>query len=1301
MSLRNRPFVGNWQLSSQSVVQHTPDAIVFVNGYQELATCPACSQAINIQKYITSVSADASTESSASANFSVNIPQHEMSRFTRDGNYLLQPSLEVVIIMRGYFPMKGFADLGQDPNGFDPSETPVYPYYQVFRGVVTEVSHEFSGGFYSATVQCSNLLHFWQNQKLSTNGAVMGPKPDESMVEPDLRGHKFTGANPYSIMYTLVKSGFGAAFGVDFVLSQNTNIKALDDDGQKSMFKHAAEWWEKRWSEHSGSLRMYGIDGRVFNAFEQAYLGSWYDTREKGSQSALFKTAQRIYQDGKKDFNMNRYKELLEASRELGYDPMATRAGVYDKTGSGQKFATEDVLRMQAFSLDLGRIGSINLFETEYMSKMEIAEAVKAITGFEFYQDVDGDLVFKPPMYNLDTREDPVYRIADRDLISYSESESEPEATMCKGTGSHFSNVSGTGLDGWLGVGGVFIDYRLVAKYGYREETFETNYMSSRQAIFVSAINRLDLANVGVKSGSITIPIRPELRPGYPVYVECLDCFFYAQSLSHSFSPGGQCTTTINGVAKRSKWFPPMEPTGDGDLPGIAQVRLDAPGEFPEQPMYGYDHLMSGAGGGDSGPPRSYGFPNVVMAMDPHKTNLSTVDLATGTITAEGYIQIALQSGILERGPDSQTFLLRSGNEEAETILASVFQAEYENASAALAEGTYTPEPSTNLGRVISALWERSNFTGIPEESSLRNYLSLQTSLKAMFSPGTSAQGRYRYFSCSHPDPQHQAPGNLYVDQEAGEYSVLASSAPDSGYTTQTRPLKDAGGGKGIALDSSRPISRGIKVAAFSQKEQPEHYDFPTEVVSTADIRFVTFGPQIVRKGLTVSSVASGASRGTNFKLPSPATKDAFADLLATRAVPDPEETISARLDDEYFRLMGEITQFALDLGAAGNTAYLEESAKASSVKSALNNFSQLATNAGDYKISEVFLSKADPGAINQVTTFLGAALWSVVSAVVRAGQKSIAVGDSYEEVMTSRAKFIEGYTNQSIDVPDSAPGKAILQTSRYEEVADYTPIFPVSDAGGYEVYGNLPYGRGVTVEKYAQLMGSATQGTDTSDPTEASESSVTWSGGVGSNMADLQAVEKFIILFLAGEDPQTILGEFSDRQKRAVLAAANTTEASGITRGSIETLKGNSTSQAAKIRNSPVTSFARGQAYSSEVAARNLAEISLGGEICACKGADASFLIQAYSAEYVDLYPDPVQGWQENLAGSQHQAWQESRDAMSGQVRTPQTATYAEQFQKQGDAVRSLTGSSRNQAGQQVAQGQEAFDTLLNGEDS
>ncbi|MHC4780545.1 MAG: hypothetical protein ACYTFG_18390, partial [Planctomycetota bacterium] len=111
-------------------------------------------------------------------------------------------------------------------------------------------------------------------------------------------------------------------------------------------------------------------------------------------------------------------------------------------------------------------------------------------------------------------------------------------------------------------------------------------------------------------SASVTIPIRPEMRPGYPVYIPYLDCYYYCNSFSHSFSVGGQCTTVLQLVAKRAKFYAPGK-VGPSAPEGIEAIDLSNT-LLPERPLQVLD---------SQGRPRLAGFPNVVMALDPDDIN--------------------------------------------------------------------------------------------------------------------------------------------------------------------------------------------------------------------------------------------------------------------------------------------------------------------------------------------------------------------------------------------------------------------------------------------------------------------------------------------------------------------------------------------------------------------------------------------------------------------------------------------------------------------------------------------------------
>ncbi|MEL7340007.1 MAG: hypothetical protein AAGM67_05925, partial [Bacteroidota bacterium] len=300
---------------------------------------------------------------------------------------------------------------------------------------------------------------------------------------------------------------------------------------------------------------------------------------------------------------------FLSTAQTLGFfSPRLRDALTFAEKSSPTSKPNEiNIAAMQAFATDISAFGQVNLFESNYQSKLEIINQICELTGFEFYQDVDGDFVFKPPLYNLDTSSSRVYRIEAIDIISFNHSSKEPEVTYMTVKGSHFRNIRGLGLDNEWGVKGQYIDYRLVAQFGWRPGSFDTTFFTDGRSMFFAAINRMDIMNAGINSASVTIPIRPEIRPGYPVYIPKLDCYYYVQSISHGFQFGSQCTTTLQLTARRAKFYAP----GDVAKTGVDAINLGNM-ILPQKPL-----LVQGEGG----VPRYSGFPNVVMALDPNKVN--------------------------------------------------------------------------------------------------------------------------------------------------------------------------------------------------------------------------------------------------------------------------------------------------------------------------------------------------------------------------------------------------------------------------------------------------------------------------------------------------------------------------------------------------------------------------------------------------------------------------------------------------------------------------------------------------------
>lgn len=606
MALVNRPFAGTWAPNRRTIVQYTPDALVYLNGDTSLPGCRICHHNIDVQQFVTSVSVDSGVDPGASsATVSLSIPRSYGDSLMRDGNTLLRAGLEVHIYFRGYFPMRGMAST--TAGDVDLGDVPQYPYYPSFHGVVTAVNHERSGGFTSASLTCAGMLHFWSHIQFSRDGSFFGARPVNSNVRPTLTGHPLTGRSPHSIIYSLYRDTAGAAAGVGYALSSRTNYGAVSSVTRDSLYALTIRYWERRFRDRMYGLRMHGASGQLFTASQQAYVALHHGSGRGGSaQVASHSPA--TAQDQRDPLARDPARLLNLRSVADGRVLRQVDLNLLPSlNGNSMGLSME---QMHAFAWDLGAQGQVNLFETTYESKLDIATAVTNLTGFEFYQDVDGDLVFKPPLYNLDTSSSRVYRIEPADIISMSFSENEPEATYVVVKGSQFQNTQGVVSESEWGCRSTYVDYKLVAQFGWREASVESSYYSNARSAFFVGVAHMDKINVGVNGCTVTIPLRPELRPGYPVYISSIDCHYYVQSLSHAFQFGGQCTTTLTLTARRRKFLPPgvLDATTGGDLPGVDLSRTDL------SPL-ALQALDPG------GVPRLVGMPNVVMALDPQAIN--------------------------------------------------------------------------------------------------------------------------------------------------------------------------------------------------------------------------------------------------------------------------------------------------------------------------------------------------------------------------------------------------------------------------------------------------------------------------------------------------------------------------------------------------------------------------------------------------------------------------------------------------------------------------------------------------------
>lgn len=1315
MSLENRPFVGTWGMRNRTLVRYTPDMLVYINGYLHIPGCRACNGSIDFQKYITSVTIDPSVNAVANATVSLSIPQHAAEAFTGDGNYLLRTGLFVTIYMRGYFPMKGVAGRGEDGAStvanFDPTKVPVYPYYQVFRGVVTQVSHEYNAGVYSVSMSCSDYLHFWSNLKVATNGALFGPRPDNSNVQVYLRGHRFTGSTPYEIIYSLFRIGFGSSGGVEFTMGRKTNIASVSDSTGESLSKMAGLHQERLFNSRNVNLRMYGIDGSLYNGFSQSYLGAFQGQGQADAEENARATASAAH-----DRNiLTMTSDHKRNARLLGFNPLSTIAAV---ASEGKDPARINVLSMAAFQKDMTQQGQVNQFETDYMTKLEIANAVCEVTGFEFYQDVDGDIVFKPPFYNMDTKDDPVFVIKDRDLISLSEQDAEPEATYIKGTGSHFQNTSGTGLEGWLGVAAMYADYRLIADFGWREATFETAYLSDPRAIYISAINRLDVVNAGRRSANITIPLRPELKPGYPVYLEGTGCYYYVESLNHSFQFGSQCTTQITGTAKRGKFH---APGNSGGPITVNNITLGNP-YLPACPI--------STEGGANGPPRYIGFPNVVLALDPDFLNAHTMMSIKNALTVEQVFQIALAYGVLEFSGESGVpsaqydgeFVMRRGNTTTgHPFTKASLEGEFSGVQAALRDSSVAL-PSGQLSEIVSAV---QRLQPDSDQRDLINYLTLLNDSKARLAPGMSLTGQYRYYSSSHPLKQHQ--GQKPITLDSGNKAVDA--VDPNALLSPTNPEPVSMFQQGTSTLEQRTPEAGIAVTALDSDGKPAQ-----RVLQTNQIQYVTFARTEINTINTMIRIDEGDNYAYNLQINTALEQVMRESLLSAAAQGSPADMASARMEERYNALLEAVKDLGDQLVVEGAFSAVSSESAWQRKYAALDTVQKaFAKDAGTgprnrrrdpdtNTLMALYNKTDDTSAVSVASTGLSALLQALIRYTF---QRAIALAEANrEEVAESLTQGVDGrieYTAADTGLVDESfnpnpfaqldplyrardvfltavaqgniiygtwNGETTVRTSfpnTTKQIAT-TPIFPVSDEEGFEVYGSFGYGRGINIASYAALLQSA-----------GADGDVIVGTGNTTSLQTLLATEQFLASLKANPaDPTGALTDAVRFADEAYEVASPELIREDITRAlaaqgleissdnqivSIDERDPDSKAAAASMTGSPADSSSAEQSTLAANAPVELARIDPGTtEICDCKGSESAFFLQAFSNEYAKLDSnEAVQTFLEDEVRNRGFGWEMGKEAMAGQIRDSTYTSMGERFQKMKGDYAALFSSTEN----------------------
>ena len=500
---------------NRGVIKLAPDALVYIGGSLTTAVIAPVSgkdDTVSFNDGITAINVQNNLDppGTSSASIEITTPIYgEKSKYWTfykgiDNNSpirapLFVPMMEVKVYYKGRFMVNG------SPK-----------YYPAFWGFITNVEENYSGGAYKINLTCADTLHWWAYSTINIH-----PIPESNiMAGGNLTLTAFSTVfkrlNPYQILYRLTTNMGMHEFVTAAWAGQKTPLNSIYPTG---LFEKVTEgimaYWQQRFANMSGLLKMYGLNGK------------------RVDNNGIQERAPDVY--------------------------------VPNKAGNSQLQRSTEPQDRSLFSLDKNYIRRFEIFvdyddmggwdNAEFMTKLQIATEVKTKTDFEFFQDVDGNFVFKPPFYNLNVKGILPYTILPSDIINYNfNTDTEGLITVLTVNTPMNKNLRTTTFA--LGKG-FHMDIDLAKRFGIRHQEMTMEYIRAQELARTLALGEMNKINSKATTGSITIPGRPEIRLGYPVYVEHRDSFHYVRAINHAFDYGGSFTTTLSLETERVKIYNP------------------------------------------------------------------------------------------------------------------------------------------------------------------------------------------------------------------------------------------------------------------------------------------------------------------------------------------------------------------------------------------------------------------------------------------------------------------------------------------------------------------------------------------------------------------------------------------------------------------------------------------------------------------------------------------------------------------------------------------------------------------------
>ena len=568
------------EFTDRIVTKLAPDSFVAFMGQTEIKIAVGSSSAnLNMKSGLTAVNSTCSNVPGGGVcNITMSCPQYDS---LNQSYFITQPDGTKVPFFTAMMEVRVYSK-GRFLNNSTNAESYAPMYYPTFWGFVLSVGQNYNGSETTFSLSCVDMLQWWERQVVNVN-----MQPGQAMFGGgrfQANMSTFRYMNPWEIILNLFKDTSFSNFVFPSVLSETGatvaslgvskffQSKGLGDNGGLGTYQALAESITSDWVNRFGMGKVLSSDSSKLSGvsnlemFGVAKVIKISDAKNSAftevSSSTTGTTAgpnEKIAGDPYDASKPSVRTNTTVATPAPSDSAKASPQGTTDQGDTVLRAIAPHLNATDTVDMNFGILGKVMPYGDytnakaavpDRMSKLEIAARVASDIGFEFYQDTNGMFVFKPPFFNMDTSRNPVYVIKPSEILNFDENvDASVIVTYVRATGPAQPQVTQATFEA------THFDMGLIRQFGIKEQTLKLNYGYNPAVVRAAAAGEMSRSNAKAYSANLTIPMRAEIRVGYPVYIEHLDSYYYVKQVSHAFAFGGTATTSLILEAKRSKVF--------------------------------------------------------------------------------------------------------------------------------------------------------------------------------------------------------------------------------------------------------------------------------------------------------------------------------------------------------------------------------------------------------------------------------------------------------------------------------------------------------------------------------------------------------------------------------------------------------------------------------------------------------------------------------------------------------------------------------------------------------------------------